>query len=107
MDVVARMGGEEFVVLLPNTDRMGALAVAEKIRATLAQAPFQLRSASLAVTASFGVSELPSGQSGTLEDLYAAADQALYAAKNNGRNRVEFEVAQSLAFPSNFTALRA
>jgi diguanylate cyclase (GGDEF)-like protein len=107
MDVVARMGGEEFVVLLPNTDRTGALAVAEKIRATLTLAPCQLGSASFDVTASFGVSELPSGQSGTLEDLYAAADHALYAAKSNGRNRVEFELAQSLAFPSNFRSLRS
>ena len=107
IDVVARMGGEEFVILLPNTSQEGALAVAEKIRASLDSAPLQLRSASIRVTASFGVSVLPQGQSGTLEDMYAAADQALYAAKNNGRNRVEFEVAQSLAFPSNFTSLRA
>lgn len=107
VDIVARMGGEEFVILLPNTSREGALAVAEKIRASLAEAPFQLRNASLRVTASFGVSELPARQSGTLEDLYAAADQALYAAKNGGRNRVEFEAAQSLAFPSNFVSLRA
>ena len=107
IDVVARMGGEEFVILLPNTAREGAMAVAEKIRSQLAAAPFQLRSASLPVRASFGVSVLPAGQSGTLEDLYAAADQALYAAKNGGRNRVEFEEAQSLALPSAFTTLRA
>ncbi len=107
VDVVARMGGEEFVILLPNTSREGAMAVAEKIRISLGQSPLQLRNASLVVTASFGVSVLPEGQSGTLEDLYAAADQALYAAKNNGRHRVEFEVAQSLAFPSNFMSMRA
>ena len=107
VDVVARMGGEEFVLLLPNTDGEGAMAVAEKIRANLANAPLQLRSTQLGVTASFGVSGLPLGQSGTLEDLYAAADQALYAAKNNGRNRVEFEAAHSLAVPSNFVSLRA
>lgn len=107
VDVVARMGGEEFVILLPNTSLEGALAVAEKIRASLDSAPLQLRSASLRVTASFGVSVLSQGESGTLDDLYAAADRALYAAKNQGRNRVEFEVAQSLAFPSNFASLRA
>lgn len=107
VDVVARMGGEEFVILLPNTTLEGALSAAEKIRANLDAGPLQLRSASLHVTASFGVSVLPQGQSGTLEDLYAAADQALYAAKNNGRNRVEAEVARSLAFPSNFSSLRA
>ncbi len=92
IDVVARLGGEEFIVLLPNTERAGACAVAEKLRATLARAPMQLPSLALPVTASFGLSELPAGVDGTMEDLYRAADQALYVAKRQGRNRVEFDV---------------
>lgn len=93
MDVVARMGGEEFVLLLPSTDAKGALALAEKMRASLAQTALQLRNGEdLWVSASFGVSSLPQGQTGTIEALYASADKALYAAKANGRNRVEFHL---------------
>jgi diguanylate cyclase (GGDEF)-like protein len=107
MDVVARLGGEEFIVLLPNTGRTGAIAVAEKLRTTLAQAPLQLQSLALPVTASFGLSELPAGMTGTLEDLYKAADQALYVAKRQGRNRVEFDVATFDPPSPNFRSLSA
>ncbi len=107
MDVVARLGGEEFIVLLPNTGRAGALAVAEKLRAGLEQVPLQLRSVVLPVTASFGLSELPGGVAGTLEDLYKAADQALYVAKRQGRNRVEFDVARFEPPSPSFRSLSA
>ncbi|QDL56560.1 diguanylate cyclase [Rhodoferax aquaticus] len=97
LDVVARMGGEEFVLLLPHTDAQGALALAEKLRTSLAQTPLQLRNGEdLWISASFGVSSLPQGQAGTLEAMYASADKALYAAKANGRNRVEFHHGQGL-----------
>ncbi|WP_161631566.1 GGDEF domain-containing protein [Rhodoferax saidenbachensis] len=107
MDVVARLGGEEFIVLLPNTGRAGASAVAEKLRMTLAQAPLQLQSLALPVTASFGLSELPAGMAGTLEDLYKAADKALYVAKRQGRNRVEFDVAKFDPPSPSFRSLSA
>lgn len=89
-DVVARLGGEEFVVLMPNTTRIGALALGEKLRASLDQHSLQLKRHVLHVTLSVGVSEFAAGEAGPFEDLYGAADKALYAAKANGRNRVEF-----------------
>ena len=89
-DVVSRLGGEEFVVLLPNTGRIGATALAEKLRTALCAQPLQIKGVEVAVTGSFGVTELPMEQLGTADDLYDAADRALYIAKQNGRNRVEF-----------------
>ena len=90
VDVVSRVGGEEFALLLPYTDANSALEVAEKIRVNMAQTPIPTRLSELPVTTSFGVTSLPQGKSGTVEGMYVAADQALYAAKNNGSNRVEF-----------------
>lgn len=90
-DVVARMGGEEFIALLANSDQGGAIVVAEKLRREICAEPLKLPGGvSLRVQASIGVTRLPFGEGFTLDDLYAAADQALYAAKQNGRNRVEF-----------------
>lgn len=89
-DVVARMGGEEFIVLLPNTSPAGALVLAEKLRCALRETPLQLDHQSLPVTASFGVSGIRQHQRATLDALYSAADQALYIAKKQGRDRVEW-----------------
>ncbi len=89
-DVVARLGGEEFIVLLPHTARSGAMAVAEKLRASLDHHALQVQTQWVKVTLSAGVSELAVDQPGSFEDLYAAADAALYAAKTQGRNRVEW-----------------
>lgn len=89
-DVVARLGGEEFIVLMPNTGQAGAMALAEKLRASLAQQVLAIGPLQVPVTVSVGVSELPAGHSGIFEALYTAADQALYAAKAQGRNRVEW-----------------
>lgn len=89
-DVVARMGGEEFIVLLPNTGRSGALAVAEKLRSAVCQQPLHVLGAVIPVTASIGVSGVKQLQSASIDGLYAAADQALYRAKQSGRDRVEF-----------------
>ena len=88
-DVVARLGGEEFIILLRNTPEKGAVAVAEKIRSALGSAPLQILGTPMVVTASFGVSHLPLGDSGTIDGLYVAADHAVYVAKKNGRDRVE------------------
>lgn len=80
-----RVGGEEFLVVLPHTTIEQACRVAETLRCTIASERF----ASLPqhpVTASFGVSH--GGMGSCIEDIYAQADQALYQAKNGGRNRV-------------------
>ncbi|GAB6036083.1 hypothetical protein JCM15519_06420 [Fundidesulfovibrio butyratiphilus] len=85
-DVVGRLGGEEFCLLLPETGIEGALAVAERLRASVAG--MTLEGLSRPVTVSLGVSLVRPGE--PQADLAVArADQALYKAKQNGRNRVE------------------
>ena len=88
-DVFARVGGEEFVVLLPNTNEEGAVEFAERLRAALqAISPLALE-VDAQITASFGVVEFDRGSDdSTGETLSAAADAALYNAKWLGRNRV-------------------
>jgi len=89
VDVVARYGGEEFVIVLPETGLMGATAFAERIRELVEAHPFQHAGGSvLRLTASVGVATYPSPGLDTVEDLLATADQALYRAKAEGRNRV-------------------
>ena len=83
-DLVARYGGEEFVVLLPGASSAEAKRIAEKLRALIESAPLQ---PTLKVTASFGTAVLPDDATGPA-GLLRAADQALYAAKRRGRNRV-------------------
>lgn len=86
-DVVCRWGGEEFLVLLPGMDQAAAMARAESLRAALETLRFDGITAELQVTASFGCAAYP--QDATLpEALIHCADQALYAAKAGGRNRV-------------------
>lgn len=89
-DIVARIGGEEFIILLPKTSLDEALVVAEKLRLVLQDNAIQTQNGqTIHMTASFGVTTMPKHQQGSLSALYAAADLALYAAKNKGRNRVE------------------
>lgn len=82
-DFFARYGGEEFVVILPHTDSEGAMIVAERIRSVISQADWPCRP----ITASLGAATLLPNME-TEESLVNAADQALYAAKAAGRNRV-------------------
>ena len=82
-DTLYRLGGEEFAVLLPGTDIEQGRQTAEKLRLGVAAAALS----GLAITASFGVAETDGDESP--DELYRRADQALYAAKENGRNRVE------------------
>ena len=82
-DVFGRLGGEEFGLLLPDTDIAGAATVADKLRRRLA-APTAGRSA---LTVSFGVAQVHAGSS-TARAMFADADRALYAAKRAGRDRV-------------------
>ena len=83
-DVVARWGGEEFIILLSHTACEAATALAERIRHSFEQTPG--RTSSLAMTASFGVAQLQEGENEA--DLIKRADNALYRAKHEGRNRV-------------------
>lgn len=86
-DTAARYGGEELVLILPGSPEEGALRMAERIRAALAEAAIRFEDARLPVTASFGVATWPeAGREG--KELIGAADRALYAAKQRGRNRV-------------------
>jgi len=85
-DHVARFGGEEFLVLLPDTGADTALIVAEKLRARIAE--LQVTGLDGGMTASFGVAVYPAHGIGA-DELIAAADRALYRAKHSGRNRVE------------------
>ena len=86
--IFARVGGEEFAILSPEVDLAGALALAEKLRQRLAEHEFVFAGLHVTITCSFGVGELTADLT-TPHELYAAADRALYAAKRNGRNRVE------------------
>ncbi|MDY6905507.1 MAG: GGDEF domain-containing protein [Thermodesulfobacteriota bacterium] len=86
-DMLARYGGEEFVVILPETDRAGAAVVAEKLRATIEQAELRSHAATVRFTISIGVSTTRNTDR-TPGDLFGRVDMALYAAKEEGRNRV-------------------
>jgi diguanylate cyclase (GGDEF)-like protein len=92
-DVPARYGGDEFVVLLPETPVKGALDVAERIRDAVAGAPLDVDGRRIACTVSIGIAGFPNdGQ--TLDALIARADRAMYQAKNQGRNKVvKFQLA--------------
>jgi diguanylate cyclase len=93
-DVAARLGGEEFAVLLPNTPLHGGITVAEQIRAGVANTRIKKSGTNIFVdkiTLSVGVAV--GGESDTLESLIERADKAMYHAKQTGRNRVESDAA--------------
>jgi diguanylate cyclase (GGDEF)-like protein/PAS domain S-box-containing protein len=89
-DIVARLGGEEFIVVMPGAEAVGAVRVAERLRASIQAHPWQLRP----LTASVGVATLRdpgrrgSSTSAMVSGMLRAADLALYASKEGGRNRV-------------------
>jgi diguanylate cyclase (GGDEF)-like protein len=86
-DVVARFGGEEFVILCEQTDEAGAALLGERIREELEATVFNTANGPLSVTCSVGIATFPeAGQS--WEELFKAADEALYCSKRTGRNRV-------------------
>jgi len=87
-DWFARFGGEEFVIVLPETPLRVATQVAEKVRRELESLPFTLASGEHRVTASFGVASLVLGSDENSDVILGRADQALYRSKQEGRNRI-------------------
>ena len=89
-DLVARYGGEEFAVILPNTDLSGAHEVAKKLRQSIKDLKLRHKSSQTGqfVTISIGISSQIPHQDQSLEDLIITADQALYTAKAQGRDRI-------------------
>jgi diguanylate cyclase (GGDEF)-like protein len=95
-DVVARFGGEEFVVLCEQTDEAGALQLGERIREELGKTTFHTPNGPLVVTCSVGVATFPEGGE-KWDDIFKSADEALYASKRGGRNRVTAWAPSSLS----------
>jgi len=89
-NICARLGGEEFVIGLSHIDAPGVSILIERLRSTFAGERFGF-APELRVTASFGVAGLIEGEATDLSDLVSRADAALYFAKQQGRNRVEFK----------------
>lgn len=86
IDTVARIGGEEFAVLLPSTAVNGAMQIAERIRKITQKSTFKHEDATFKFTVSLGVAEL-TDESWSITEFLKAADEMLYKAKNAGRNR--------------------
>jgi diguanylate cyclase (GGDEF)-like protein len=91
-DFVGRNGGEEFIMLLPDTDADRAVVVAEKLRAAIGE--INVSGVQRAITVSLGIAAIPE-HAGDGDQLVRSADRALYIAKTNGRNRTEIAVANS------------
>ena len=93
VDTAARIGGEEFVILLPETELSGAFLIADRLRLLVADtAVEQDQGPPISVTISIGVAMI--GLDESAESLLSRADQAMYQAKNNGRNRVEISAGE-------------
>ena len=95
-DVLARWGGEEFIVFLPETSQDDAAALAERLRAEFAETLIPHEAGATAVTASFGIAQKADAHL-TLDALIAAADECLYQSKQQGRNRVTIRPAAPAA----------
>jgi diguanylate cyclase len=86
-DFIARFGGEEFVVLLPHTQMAEGLALLERLREAIEQCPFHFKGEPVTITVSMGITLFRPGERS--DAVLKRADQALYKAKNEGRNRIE------------------
>jgi diguanylate cyclase (GGDEF)-like protein len=102
IDMVARAGGEEFAILLPQTPLARALEVAERLRQAIARIDIAANSARVTITASLGVAEHIATDT-SIDQLMIRADRALYRSKADGRNRVSHELAE-IAAPSVATS---
>ena len=90
--LVARFGGEEFVVVLPNKPAQDALQIAEAIRARIHQSPVDSEGCTIRLSASIGVHTVAGTRSSAPEEAIRIADEALYRAKDDGRNCVRHSV---------------
>lgn len=88
VDIVGRYGGEEFGVILPETDREGALLVAERLRSLVASTPIETEAGPIELTISLGVAEV-NGATTDASSFFERADRAMYRAKRAGRNQVQ------------------
>lgn len=95
LDIQCRYGGEEFVVILPSTERMMALQVAERLCDNIAQTPVVVDGHSLTVTASIGLAIHSTEKLHDASSLIKEADHYLYEAKQNGRNQVRYAQADT------------
>lgn len=93
-DRVGRYGGEEFLIISPACDRNQAIAIAERVRCSIEEKPFNYADESIAMTASLGVT-ISCNERDTIGALIIAADTALYRAKNSGRNQVDICITNS------------
>lgn len=88
-DIFARYGGEEFVILLRDTDEEKAFIFAMRIRRAIEKHEFKFQGIKIPITISIGLATLKDGNFKSPEEMFRVADEYLYKAKNNGRNRVE------------------
>jgi len=89
IDILGRFGGEEFIIIAPETDKNGGYLFAEKVRQIIQKTKFMYKKTRIDITISVGVAERREAES--MEATLKLADERLYKAKKNGRNRVEFE----------------
>ncbi len=92
-DIIARVGGEEFALLLPGTELRDAMALADQLCNKVGSTPMDLTSVGLPMTSSFGVAAVSENDT-TLDDMIRRADRALYRSKRAGRNQVDLESSQ-------------
>jgi len=88
VDAVARFGGEEFAILMPETNRLGAAVLGERIRSAIEKETMQSGGKVIPVTVSIGIVTLAAEEVESIDQLLSIADRRLYMAKNSGRNRI-------------------
>lgn len=100
LDIPCRYGGEEFAMILPNTDLPASIPVAERLRQTIAETPLAVGAEQLRLTASLGIDTYRLGEQATAEELVQRADHYLYLAKQEGRNQVRHATLPSVELVS-------
>ncbi|MCG8668134.1 MAG: GGDEF domain-containing protein [Pseudomonadales bacterium] len=103
-DTVSRVGGEEFAIIVPNTFRLDAGFLAERIRKHVEEHKVKVDDKALSVTISMGIAMNDPKLITTVDELYKQADKALYEAKQSGRNCVKFSVSETETSSSAVTA---